>query len=137
MDKRKELNKGYILEFPGMSIMIKSEIGRGSNAIVYEGEYPDMNQKEMHRVLVKELFPYHPDGWISRNNDGTIVCEVEAQEYFDFHKHSFEYGNRIHLELLRKFPNDTGGNVNTFSQNGTLYTVLAYNGSRNLEKRCA
>jgi len=134
MDHRKALPPGTLLLFPAMSCTLAEEIGRGSNAIVYMGSYPDLlNPEEHHTVLIKELFPFHPKGAIFRDESGAVVCAPEGQETWDLHRQSFEHGNRIHLRMLEKRPDLTGGNLNTFSLRGTLYTVLGCTGGRSLE----
>lgn len=134
MDIRKELIPGSILDFPGMHCTIEKEIGRGSNAIVYQGTYPDLlNRDEKHIVLIKELFPFHQKAAIYRNENNEIVCLPEGQETYEIHRQSFEYGNKIHLKMLEKHPELTGENINTFSENRTEYTVLGYTGGRSLE----
>ena len=132
MDNRIALRNSSILDFPSMTVTISNEIGRGSNAIVYKGTYPDLHSPVEHHVLIKELFPLHPQSAVYREDNGTICCDG-AEEFFEFHKYSFEKGNRIHLELLKRSPDDLGGNINTFSHNGTLYTVLNYNSGRSLD----
>lgn len=134
MDHRKALAAGSVLDFPGMPCTLETEIGRGSCAIVYRGSYPDrLNREQRHTVLVKELFPLHPKGAIYRSSQGGVSCEPEGEETFALHARSFEYGNRVHLRMLEKYPESTGGNLNTFSLAGTMYTVLSYTGGRNLE----
>ena len=133
MDTRTALSPGTVLPFPGMLCTLGEEIGRGSNAIVYRGAYPDLlNKNEKHTVLIKELFPFHAKGVISRGEDGNIVCLEEALNVWRTHRDSFEYGNRIHLRMLQSHPELTGANLNSFSLNGTLYTVLGYTGGRSL-----
>ncbi len=133
MIARNALNKGTILSFPGMDIEILSVLGQGSNAIVYKGSYKDaLTENAVHTVLVKELFPFHPKGLIFRNEEGTICVLPEAEEVFSLHRQSFERGNKAHLKLLELFPDKIGGNVNTFSVNGTLYTVLSESGGRDI-----
>ena len=134
MDQRKALAPGSLLDFPGMPCTLETEIGRGSNAIVYKGFYPDqLNREQRHTVLIKELFPLHPKGAIYRNKQGGISRDEEGEETFALHSRSFEYGNRVHLRMLEKYPESTGGNINTFSLGGTAYTVLGYTGGRSLE----
>lgn len=134
MDHRKALAAGSVLDFPGMPCTLEAEIGRGSNAIVYCGSYPDrLNRDQRHTVLVKELFPLHPKGAIYRDAQGAVSRKPEGNETFALHARSFEYGNRIHLRMLEKYPESTGGNLNTFSLGGTMYTVLSYTGGRSLE----
>lgn len=117
-----------------MPCTIEVEIGRGSNAIVYRGSYPDrLNRKQRHTVLIKELFPLHAKGAVYRDARGCIQREEAGEETFALHARSFEYGNRIHLSMLEKYPEGTGGNLNTFSLNATMYTVLGYTGGRSME----
>lgn len=131
MDTRKELLPNTKLSFPGMRCNIEAEVGRGSNAIVYRATYPDMlNEGGLHTVLIKELFPYHQKNVIYRGSDSAIICTEEGREIWERHQRSFENGNRIHLRMLRRHPEMTGANVNSFARNGTLYTVLGYTGGR-------
>lgn len=134
MDSRKALTKGSVLSFPGMDCTIQTEIGRGSNAIVYQGSYPDaLNSDERHIVLIKELFPFHQKEAVYRNDDGEIVCAPDAREFYELHRASFDHGNRIHLKMLEGHPELTGSNINTFYYNSTHYTLLGYTGGRSLE----
>lgn len=133
MDTRQALLSGTILDLPGMHCMIQKEIGRGANAIVYQASYPDLlHPDETHTVLVKELFPFHPERAIYRAEDGFIIHTEESEEYWQKHRRSFEYGNRIHLRMQRRHPELAGENWNSLSKNGTLYTVLGYTGGRSL-----
>jgi len=134
MDYRQALPPGTLLQFPAMPCTLAGELGRGSNAIVYMGSYPDLlNQEERHTVLIKELFPFHPKAAVYRDESGVITCTPEGRETWDLHRQSFEYGNRIHLRMLEKHPDLTSGNINTFSLRGTMYTVLGFTGGRGLE----
>ena len=134
MDHRQALPPGTVLPFPSMSCTLDIELGRGSNAIVYMGSYPDLlNREEHHTVLIKELFPFHPKAAVFRGENGVISRAPEAQETWELHQRSFEYGNRIHLRLLEKHPDLTGANLNTFTLNETLYTVLGFTGGRSLQ----
>ncbi|MBR2258297.1 MAG: hypothetical protein IJ899_13380 [Blautia sp.] len=135
IDKRKGLPRGIILNFPGISCEVEEEIGRGSNALVYHGSYRDaFDQEQVHHILIKELFPLHPQGKIYRQEDGCIVIEPEAQASFQMHRLSFETGNRAHLALLETCPDQIGANLNTYSLNGTLYTLLGVSGGESLSK---
>lgn len=134
MDSRKALPAGTILNFTGMSCIVEEEAGRGSNTIVYRGSYADATEKnQYHHVLIKELFPLHKQGKIFRQDDGAIHVELESRETFQLYKRSFEAGNRAHLMLLERAPAQTGANLNTYSLNSTLYTVLGVSGGNNLE----
>ena len=135
MDQRKALTKGTVLRFPGIACELGAEIGRGSNALVYEGSYRDaLESSRVHRVLVKELFPLHPQGKIRRREDGSLCVEPEGEEVFRMHRNSFEAGNRAHLALLETCPDQIGANLNSFPLNGTLYTLLGVSGGQSLEK---
>lgn len=133
MDHRKALAPGETLDFPGMHCTVEREIGRGSNAIVYRGWYPDLlNQNQRHTVLIKELFPFHMQNAIFRKEDGCISILPEGRETWEWHRRSFEYGNKAHLSLLEKYPHQTGANLNTFSLHGTLYTLLGFTGGKSM-----
>lgn len=127
---RKWLVKDSILHFPGMTCKVKANVGRGSNALVYLGEYEDqLSPGQFHEVLIKELFPLHPQGAIYRNPKGHICIAPEGEALYQLHRNSFERGNNIHLELLKKNPSMVGSNINTFLENGTLYTLMGCSGS--------
>lgn len=135
MDRRTELKPGARLPFPGMECTIVGPVGRGSNAIVYEGEYRDsVNERFVHRVLIKELFPYEPGGHIWRDGQQRICRDGQGDEVWELHRRSFERGNRIHLRMLAQHPDQIGGNLNTHALNQTLYTLLDYSGGHSLEK---
>ncbi len=135
MDRREALPKGTVLNFPGIACEIGNEIGRGSNALVYQGSYRDALERDRyHRVLIKELFPFHPQGKIYRNKDGRVTIEADAEAVYQMHRLSFEAGNRAHLELLESCPEQIGANLNTFSLNGTLYSILGVSGGESLSK---
>lgn len=134
MDRRTELKAGTVLDFPGMRCAVEACVGRGSNALVYEGAYQDATHVEQrHRVLIKELFPYDPQGYIRRDETGAVRHDGEGEALWRMHRLSFERGNEIHLKLLSLSPDQLGGNLNTFQLNGTLYTLLDYSGGRSLE----
>ena len=135
IDIRKPLLPGTILDFQGILCELGEEIGRGSNALVYQGSYRDSLEPDLiHRVLVKELFPLHPQGKIYRGEDNAICVEPEGLEIYRIHHRSFEEGNKAHLSLLEKYPDQIGANLNSYSLNNTLYTVLGVSGGDSLEK---
>lgn len=136
MDHRVPLKAHTVLAFEGMACHIEDVIGQGSNAIVYKGWYQDnLNPEFRHHVLVKELFPFHPQRGIFRGGDGQLVIEPEAEELWETHKQSFQIGNQIHLRLLYDHPDVMvmGANLNSFPYGGTLYSVLGYTGGRSLQ----
>lgn len=133
LDIRTGLPKGTVLRFQGLSCELGKEIGRGSNALVYEGSYQDALEKDrFHHVLVKELFPLDGQGKIFRKEDGSICVEPGAEAVFQMNYESFEAGNRAHLSLLEKNPDQIGANLNTYEFNGTLYSVLGVSGGNTL-----
>jgi len=135
MDNRKPLSPKTQLPFSGMNCTIESLVGCGSNAIVYQGFYPDQQLKEMkHRVLIKELFPYHMQNAIYRDDKNDICWDADASETVNLHRLSFNRGNEVHLKLLEKYPWEIDTNLNTFHLHNTLYTVLGYSGGRSLDK---
>lgn len=136
MDYRTPLKLDTVLAFEGMPCHIEEVIGRGSNAIVYKGWYQDsLSREQCHHVLVKELFPFHPQKKIFRAENGHIIVEPEAEELWDTHKESFEIGNKVHLRLLYDQPDlmVMGANLNSFQLDGTMYSVLGYTGGRSLQ----
>lgn len=135
MDKRKILDQGTELLFPGMACQIESFVGKGSNAIVYMGSYPDEQLKDLrHKVLIKELFPYEPQGHIYRDDAGDICFTTDAAPSMELHRLSFQRGNEVHLKLLGEAPEEIGANMNTFSLHQTFYSVLGFSGGRSLDR---
>lgn len=134
MDARLPLRANTVLEFEAMPCHIEAVVGCGSNAIVYKGWYYDqLCPEQRHNVLIKELFPFHPAGKIWRDERGRIVVEEDARQVWEAHRQSFLTGNQIHLRLLSDHPELLGANLNSFSCNGTLYSVLGWAGGRSLD----
>ncbi len=135
MDKRIILPEGFSLSFPGMYCKIESLVGKGSNAIVYLGSYPDQQRPDLrHRVLIKELFPYHPHGAIYRDERNCIQWDEEGADTMHLHRSSFCKGNEVHIRLHSGHPGDMDANMNTFSLHNTLYSVLGFSGGRSLDR---
>lgn len=136
MDRRQALAKGFQLCFPGLTCVVEEEIGRGSNAIVYHGWYTDgLQQEHKHHILIKELFPYHDKGAISRNQaDGSLLVTEDGMKTWLVHRQSFLHGNQIHLRLRERYPSETGGNINSFAHQNTLYTILDFTGGRTMDR---
>lgn len=135
MDHRTPLELNTVLALEGLNCHLEGIVGQGSNALVYKGWYPDrLDPEQRHHVLVKELFPFHPQQKIRRERNGCIAVEPEAEELWQIHRKSFEIGNRIHLRLLEAHPElmSLGANLNSFRSQGTLYSVLGYTGGRSL-----
>lgn len=137
MDHREPLKFHTRLDFGNICCYVENVIGQGSNAICYKGWYQDgLNTDLRHHVLIKELFPFHPQKKIRRDADGSIVVEPEGEELWNTHRESFEAGNEVHLRLLADQPElmAMGANLNSYHCNGTLYTLLGYSGGRSLQE---
>lgn len=135
MDERTTLNPGYILAFPGMECKIEKVIGKGSNAIIYTGIYKDSFQSDLfHRILIKEFFPFNNENSVYRENDNSIAVKDTAKNFFELQKISFENGNKIHLAMAKNRPDKTVANINSFSLNNTLYTIMGFDGGKTLDK---
>lgn len=135
MDRRTSLEKGVCLNFPGMQCTIESLAGKGSNAVVYLGSYPDEQRPDLHhRVLIKELFPYHPRGAVYRDGEGDICFDEDGEDTMRLHRTSFGRGNEVHIRLQGSHPENFDFNINTFSMHQTLYSVLGFSGGRSLDK---
>lgn len=135
MDRRMLLEKGTCLNFPGMQCTVESLVGKGANAIVYLGSYPDEQQSNLrHHVLLKELFPYHPLGAVYRDQEQNICFDEDGEETMYLHRMSFGRGNEVHIRLQGIYPGDLDFNINTFSMHHTLYSVLGFSGGRSMDK---
>lgn len=135
MDRRTLLKKGSCLSFPGMQCTIEALAGKGSNAIVYLGSYPDEQQPGLrHRVLVKELFPYHPQGAVYRDEEDNICFDEDGEGTMRLHRMSFGRENEVHIRLQESYPWYMDFHINTFSMHHTLYSVLGFSGGRSLDK---
>lgn len=136
-DNRKAFGNGTKIQLGENEYEIIGIEGYGSNTIVYRAKYNDKVQKDYsHQVLIKELFPYTPDGSIYRDGKNIIV-EESKREYFQLHKDSFYIGNQTHMAHLWENPEASGGNINSFEKNGTLYSIYSYDGGISLEQYLA
>lgn len=135
MDSRIELKKNDKLPFSGMECTVERCIGRGSNAIVYTGRYRDFQDPAIsHRVLIRELFPYDPEGRIYRDTDGGIHVEPEAQSLYDLNRMTFLRGIKVHACMTENIPSEIDLNINNYDCRGTLYSLVGYSGGRSLDE---
>ena len=135
MDNRTLLSKNAKLIFPGMECIIEETAGMGSNVIAYTGRYRDHQNPDLaHRVLIRELFPYDPQGGITRESDGKLKIDQPSRSLYDFNRTTFLRGNEVHVRLSESMPADLDMNINTFEYNNTLYSILSYMGGRTLEE---
>lgn len=134
-DLRSFRNKGDLLILGHTEYQILDIAGFGGSSIVYQAAYADqLNAEKWHQVLIKELYPFHPKGYIYRDANGFIQCFPEAKEQMDCDKLRFKQGNQVNLELLEKLPSQTSGNLNSYEAYGTYYSVLTVHGGQTLEE---
>ena len=85
--------RGRNLRQPGETLIlgeteycVEGVQGQGGSAVVYRARYEDsLNRGCYHHVLIKELFPYHPKGWVYRDEQGWIRCCPEGESPGVFH----------------------------------------------------
>lgn len=127
--------KGDILLLGHTEYNIIDVAGFGGSSVVYKAVYEDkLNAGKWHQVLLKELYPFHPKGYIYRDDTGFIRWLPEAKELMECSRLHFRQGNQVNLELLERAPSQTSGNVNSYEAYGTYYSVLTVHGGRTLEE---
>ncbi|MBS6956036.1 MAG: NACHT domain-containing protein [Enterocloster asparagiformis] len=135
---RKLRAAGEVLRLGGVDYRLESVEGCGGSAVVYRAVYEDaLNRGCLHRVLVKELFPYHPRGLIYRDETGGICCLPGGEERMESCRSGFLKGNQVNLELLALLPEEISGNLNSYEAYGTFYSVLSVHGGATLEELLA
>lgn len=135
MDKRISLPEGYQLFHGGKSYTIKKYISAGGNSMVYQAWYEDtLMPEKMHTVLIKELYPYDSLNRIQRNENMSLEVLDGAEELFENHRKSFLLGNRVHLTLAQEGKGGIAENLDSFRQNGTIYTILTVRKGRVLKE---
>lgn len=133
--ERRLRRAGEIIRLGGTDYRIGEVEGCGGSSVVYRAEYEDqLNRGSFHQVLIKELFPFHPKGWVYRDGEGNICCADEGREFMESSRRSFYQGNQANLDLLRLNPEAISGNVNSFEAYGTFYSVLAVHGGRSMQE---
>lgn len=132
--QRQLRENGEYISLGGVSYRIDGVEGLGGSSIVYKASYSDgLNTEHSHRVYIKELFPWHPKGFVYREKDGSIVGINDGADLMEYSKQRFRQGNQINLELLQEMPSQVSGNINSFEAYGTYYSVLSLHGGENLE----
>lgn len=132
--QRQFRESGEYISLGGVSYKIECVEGLGGSSIVYKASYSDgLNTKHSHKVYIKELFPWHPKGYVYREKDGSVVGINDGLELLKNSKLHFRQGNQINLELLNEMPSQVSGNINSFEAYGTYYSVLALHGGESLE----
>lgn len=119
------LAEGSAIELGGRVYSIDKFLGFGAVSFVYSASYEDSYRShKTHSVLLKEFFPYHPKGLITRSAAGEIVCPPEAESYFALRKKSFIRGNDAHIDLQNLFADMTGANIDSVLAHGSIYTIM-------------
>ncbi|HJA67285.1 hypothetical protein B5F07_03235 [Lachnoclostridium sp. An169] len=125
MDNRTGLPEGYRISHGGRNYTIRRYVSAGGNSIVYQAWYQDsLMPEKTHQVLVKELYPYDPMGRITRREDMCLEIRNGAEKLYSDHKKSYLLGNRVHLTLAQEGRGGIAENLDSFEENGTVYTVL-------------
>lgn len=131
---RKLRQPGETLILGGIEYWIEGLQGQGGSAVVYRASYEDsLNRGCYHHVLIKELFPFHPRGWIYRDEQGRIQCRPEGESLMEQCRSRFFQGNAVNLKLLEALPEKISGNLNSYEAYGTCYSVLYVHGGLDLE----
>ncbi len=124
-DNRVILPCGYQLFHSGKNYTISSYVNAGGNSVVYQAYYQDsLMPEKRHSVLIKELYPYDFLGRITRNSEMSLDVQASARGLFEQHKESYLLGNRVHLTLAGEGKGGIAENIDSFEQNGTVYTIL-------------
>ena len=125
MDNRIRLPEGYRISHGGRSYTISRYVSAGGNSIVYQAWYQDsLMPEKTHQVLIKELYPYDPAGRITRRENMCLEIGPGAEKLYGDHKKSYLLGNRVHLTLAPEGKGGIAENLDSFEENGTVYTVL-------------
>lgn len=126
---REPRKTGEVIILGNRQYRIEGLAGCGGSAMVYYASYPDgLNPESLHRVLVKELFPWHPKGYIYREEGGNIRCRPEGKDLLEYCRERFYEGNKANLTLLERFPEQVSGNLDSCQAYGTCYSVLPFHG---------
>lgn len=107
---------------------IESVSGTGASCIVYKAWYKEDNNSEPHCVQLKELYPY--DVGLFRDASNNLICKTDDdKKKFDEYKKNFEASNNM-LVKLNRLTDSTPREIQSFSYNGTIYSIVAYNNGK-------
>ena len=127
MGYRTALKPQAVLPFASGPCRIRQVLGRGAACIVYSGYFPSPEGTgPPQSVLVRELFPAHPQGRIQRDPQGHIRIEPDAEMFFTRHKESFLTFREVHERWLTDHPALSGLAAQRHSCNGTLYSTIPF-----------
>ena len=125
MDRRTLLQNNDHLSFPGLECVIDAPAGRGSSVLAYIGHYRDREDPRiLHRVLIRELFPYDATGGITRLENGDLQIERGSEDLYNRHRTGFMRSNEVHSRMAEEIPADLDLHINTFSCHNTLYGIM-------------
>ena len=107
---------------------IESVSGTGATCIVYKAWYKENDNSEPHCVQLKELYPY--DVGLFRDASNNLICKTDDdKKKFDEYKKNFEASNNM-LVKLNSLTDSTPREIKSFSYNGTIYSIVAYNNGK-------
>lgn len=122
-DTRIGLKNGTVLRM-GKEFVIRKEVGRGANCLVYDGFYEDSLGK--HVVRIKECFPYRLEA--ERDGAGVIVADIGSEMQFEGAKQRFREAQKKNNDI-RNIPgltNETANPLEIYEKNHTVYSVMGY-----------
>ena len=135
-DYRIPRSVGSILRLGGTDFKLEAVEGCGGSTIVYRAQYENhLNTNCLHHVLIKELFPFHPNQLIFRSETGDICCLEAGISLMELYRQRFYAGNQANLMLLHHRPEQMSGNMDSYAAYGTYYSVIPIHGGEILAHR--
>ena len=122
MGYRAALKSQTVLPFEDFPCRVDTVLDRGDNAIVYLGRCLQTGNDA--DVLIRELFPSHPQGLILRDETGALRIPPQEEEFWSRHKACFLDSREIHRRRLLDHPELSGFSLSVFDYNNTLYSVM-------------
>ncbi|MBO7252337.1 MAG: hypothetical protein J6V25_06905 [Oscillospiraceae bacterium] len=133
MGHRIPLDLESVLTFDGIQLHISGLLARGSNSLLYQGWCADPETPgRVCTVLIRELFPYHPQRLIYRDPSGCIRCREEASALWQTHKNAFLAVNQARNRQMIDYPGCSDSSWISFCANGTEYALDFYASGRTL-----
>lgn len=125
-DLRKRLDSGYELKIEeGKKIIVREEIGRGGNCIVYSAQYYD-SINTPHTVRLKECYPNYIQ--LSREDSGKLQIEDRQKTRFDRARQLFRksYQRNVEIKNTLGLTNSTSNTTEIYEANNTYYSVISF-----------
>lgn len=120
MGYRAALKSQTVLPFDSFPCCVDTVLDRGDNAIVYLGRCLQTGTD----VLIRELFPSHPQGLILRDETDSLRIPPQEEDFWNSHKARFLDFREIHRRRLLDHPEPGGSSLSFFEYNNTLYSVM-------------